>query len=127
MPEDFLKIPLNNDQTQNDEYTLKYKREQTHLDWNYPFDFCGSLYRKEHIIEIYNKIKETYPEKITRPNHFEFYGNKVIQKYFKELMEEFNCCICLNRPCMTVITVNKVQDIYNTPVYSTTDFVSDEN
>ena len=27
MPEDFLKIPLNNDQTQDDEYTLKYKRE----------------------------------------------------------------------------------------------------
>jgi len=25
----------------------------------------------------------------------------------------------LNMPCMTVVTVNKVQDIYNTPVYNT--------
>lgn len=25
--------------------------------------------------------------------------------------------ICLNWPVLTVITVNKVQDIYNTPVY----------
>mmetsp|Transcript_34374 Transcript_34374/g.42456 ORF Transcript_34374/g.42456 Transcript_34374/m.42456 type:complete len:104 (-) Transcript_34374:234-545(-) len=25
--------------------------------------------------------------------------------------------LCLNWPVMTVITVNKVQDIYNTPVY----------
>ena len=26
--------------------------------------------------------------------------------------------ICLNWPVLTVITVNKVQDVYNTPIYS---------
>jgi hypothetical protein len=26
--------------------------------------------------------------------------------------------ICLNWPVVTVITVNKVQDIYNTPIYN---------
>ncbi len=24
---------------------LKYRRSETELDWNYPFDFCGSIYR----------------------------------------------------------------------------------
>ena len=24
---------------------LKYRRSETELDWNYPFDFCGSVYR----------------------------------------------------------------------------------
>ena len=36
---------------------LKYKREDTQMDWNYPFDFCGSIYRSEHIVEIYNLMK----------------------------------------------------------------------
>ncbi len=26
---------------------LKYRRSETELDWNYPFDFCGSIYRAE--------------------------------------------------------------------------------
>ena len=24
---------------------LKFKRSETELDWNYPFDFCGSIYK----------------------------------------------------------------------------------
>jgi hypothetical protein len=26
---------------------LKYRRSETELDWNYPFDFCGSIYRAD--------------------------------------------------------------------------------
>ena len=35
--------------------------------------------------------------------------------------------ICLDRPVMTVITVNKVQDIYNTPVYRLSQVVVEES
>ena len=85
------------------------------MDWNYPFDFCGSIYRAEHVKQIFQLMKEKYPQKITRPNHFEFFGNKVVKEF--DVAKDFPCCLCLNLPCMTVVTVNKVQDIYNTPVY----------
>ena len=29
---------------------LKYRRSETELDWNYPFDFCGTVYRLESVI-----------------------------------------------------------------------------
>jgi len=35
------------------------------------------------------------------------------------LAKDFPYCLCLNAPSMTVITINKVQNIYNTPVYDT--------
>lgn len=28
---------------------LKYRRSETEMDWNYPFDFCGSIYRYSSI------------------------------------------------------------------------------
>jgi len=33
------------------------------------------------------------------------------------LAKDYPYCLCLNAPAMTVITINKVQNIYNTPVY----------
>ena len=61
---------------------------------------------------------EIYPEKIRRPNHFEFFGNKVLATHLKDLLDEFPGCVCLKEPVLTVVTVNKVQDLYNTPVYN---------
>ena len=53
--------------------------------------------------------------KILKPNTFEFGGNKAIK--FNMLAKSHPYSLCLNWPVTTVITVNKVQDIYNTPVY----------
>ena len=63
--------------------------------------------------EVISKIQP--PSKIARPNTFEFEGNKAIK--FNMLARNQPYSLCLNWPVMTVITVNKVQDIYNTPVY----------
>lgn len=35
------------------------------------------------------------------------------------LAKDFPYCLCLNEPSMTVITINRVQEIYSTPVYET--------
>jgi hypothetical protein len=35
---------------------LKYRRSETELDWNYPFDFCGSIYRTELVDKVVAKI-----------------------------------------------------------------------
>jgi hypothetical protein len=54
-------------------------------------------------------------EKIRKPNTFEYVGNLAIKK--KGLATAYPQCLCLNEPVMTVINVNKVQDVYDTPVY----------
>lgn len=56
---------------------LLYDRNETELDWNYPFDFCGSLYLLERVVEVLENIDET--DKIRKPNSFEFIGNKAIK------------------------------------------------
>ena len=41
--------------------TLKYflyNRSETELDWNYPFDFCGSIYLLDRVIEVIENITD---------------------------------------------------------------------
>lgn len=83
------------------------------LDWNYPFDFCGSIYRLESIIDIVDAIEEKV--KMLKPNSFEYIGNATIKK--KMIAKDQQFCMCMNLPVMTVVTVNKVQDVYVTPIY----------
>jgi len=35
---------------------LKFRRSESELDWNYPFDFCGSIYRLSSVREVIAKI-----------------------------------------------------------------------
>ena len=83
---------------------LKFRRSETELDWNYPFDFCGSIYRQNQVIKIVKKIQPI--EKILKPNTFEFAGNQVIR--LNMLAKDYPYSLCLNAPSMTVITINKV-------------------
>jgi len=36
---------------------LKFRRSETELDWNYPLDFCGSIYRLVSVEEVLSKIE----------------------------------------------------------------------
>lgn len=74
------------------------------MDWNYPFDFCGSMYLRDTIVTLFDAIEEK--EKILKPNSFEYIGNATIRK--KMLAKDKQYCLCLNLPVMTVITVNKI-------------------
>ena len=35
---------------------LKFRRSETEFDWNYPFDFCGAIYRIASVTEVIDKI-----------------------------------------------------------------------
>lgn len=102
---------------------LKYRRSETELDWNYPFDFCGSIYRANHVDQVISKI--TPVEKILKPNTFEFQGNQAIK--MNMLAKDYPYCLCLNAASVTVITINKVQNTYNTPVYDSAVELSELN
>jgi hypothetical protein len=98
LPKTF-KIPNGSDLT-----FLKYRRSETELDWNYPFDFCGSIYAKSTVENVVAKISDQ--SKILKPNTFESAGN-IARKTFK-LDSTQPCSLCLNFPVTTVITINKV-------------------
>ena len=93
---------------------LKFRRSETELDWNCPFDFCGSIYRQSSVEEILSKIVPI--SQILKPSTFEYAGNKAIK--YNMLAKTMPYSICLNWPVTTVITVNKVQNFYNTPIYN---------
>ena len=38
---------------------LKFRRSESELDWNYPFDFCGSIYRLQSVRDVIAKIKQS--------------------------------------------------------------------
>ena len=50
-----------------------------------------------------------------QPNKFEYIGNVTIKKRLLIMDKPYS--VCLNSPVMTVVTINKVQDVYKTPVY----------
>ena len=104
-------------------HILKFRRSETELDCNYPFDFCGSIYRLQSVLDVIQKIQPT--NKILKPNTFEFEGNKAIK--FNMLARSHPYSLCLNVPVTTVITVNRVQDVYKTPVYKSQSSAMPEN
>lgn len=64
-------------------------------------------------------------DKILKPNTFEFQGNQVIK--MNMLAKDFPYCLCLNAASVTVITINKVQTMYNTPVYDSAQDLNELN
>jgi hypothetical protein len=37
---------------------LLFERSETELDWNYPFDFCGSIYLLDRVVEVIENIED---------------------------------------------------------------------
>jgi hypothetical protein len=54
-------------------------RSDAELDWNYPFDFCGSIYKKSLVGDIIVPAIAD-KNKILKPNTFEFAGNLAIKE-----------------------------------------------
>ena len=92
-------------------------------DWNYIFDFCGTVYCYSDVISIYNLCLTKYGIKksLSSPNRFEVYGNNVISPIvypgdgYANPMRLFTAC--MKSPVMSVITINKVQTDYKVPIY----------
>lgn len=79
-------------------------------DWKYPFDLCGGLYRVSDVLEILNESSSP----ITNPNMFELIGN---QYYWSKLSKTRSCAFCPSNPMLSVVTVNRVQDTFDVPIF----------
>ena len=88
-------------------------------DWNYPWDLCCSIYRRETVSIIFSEIETAFGHGgLSHPNRLEVNGNKVLstlknEKWFRPLRA------CPSLSVMSVLTVNRVQNVYINAIYGT--------
>lgn len=88
------------------------------LDWNYPFELCGTLYRGTLVREIL-RLLEVCDETaggLSHPNRLEVAGNRVFKSALGDAAEGERRA-CLQRRAMVVVTINRVQNLFSNPVF----------
>jgi len=105
-------------QSDSSNIVLKFNRFEGTQDWNYPFELCATILRKDDVVSILEMIEQLYGrEGISHPNKLEVCGSRLfLQK--KHPMHTLKYCSCLSNPILSVITINRVQDICPNPIFS---------
>lgn len=89
-------------------------------EWRYPFDLSGALYRHSDVAKIVHTAATLLGSNaLTHPNRFEHAGNEVLRK---QLLSELDGAVRLACPaeaCMSIVTVNRVQDVCANPICGT--------
>jgi hypothetical protein len=98
-------------QPNNKALYLKYAINSGSVDWRYLFDLCGAIYRLSDIQELLTACAP-----YSNPNTLEIHGNSAFWKH--ALSFKYSSCACVSRPTVVVITVNRVQDVHEVPVYT---------
>lgn len=94
---------------------LVFERSKGEYDWNYPWELSGSLYRLESVLEVLEAVRKHFGAgAVDHPNHLEGYGVR-LAKQERLMCPKF--CACMDRPVMAVVTVNRVQPLFENPVY----------
>ena len=118
------------------------------MDWNYPWDLAGSVYRtwcsqlhhsnhkKNHSNTNalkHQQVHQTYSKMFrvlnsmygtsacNHPNRLEAAGDKISKQVTTQFMlglDKKSRCACMCETVMSVITVNCVQDVFKNPTYS---------
>lgn len=89
---------------------LEWTRSEGQVDWDYGWDLCCSLYRT---IDVKRILSETMGDlESWHPNTIEARGSKC-----RLLERERPKSKCYAIPVASVITINRVQDVYRAPVY----------
>jgi len=103
----------------NTNIILKYNRFDGTQDWNYPFELCATILRKDDVVSILEMIEQLYGrEGISHPNKLEVSGARLFaQKKHPKHNQMY--CTCLTKPILSVITVNRVQDVCPNPIFNT--------
>eukprot|EP00947_MAST-08B_sp_MAST-8B-sp1_P004417 g4417.t1 len=103
--------------------SLVFERAQGSHDWRYPWDLCASIYRRsdaEALLGLMDSLALSYGH----PNSLEANGHRAIiemqglQQQAKPVFVVGAKSACPDRPCMSVVTVNRVQDLYRNRVYT---------
>jgi len=115
IPESTMIYPHGKTESQNG--VLKFNRFDGTYDWNYPFELCATILRKEDVISIMEMIEKLNGrEGISHPNKFEVCGAQLfsLKAHPKHTLKN---CTCLSNPVLSVVTVNRVQDVCTNPIF----------
>jgi hypothetical protein len=86
-------------------------------EWCYPFDLSGALYRASDVAAIVRGASLLGSDALSHPNRFENAGNQVLQRQLLSDIDAHSLVLaCPAEPCMSIVTVNRVQDVCTNPV-----------
>jgi len=101
---------------------LIFDRSEGTMDWNYPWDLAGSVYRTSDVNIMFRMLNSMYGSSAcNHPNRLEAAGDKICKQVTTQFMLGLNKksqCACMCEAVMSVITVNCVQDVFTNPTYS---------
>ncbi len=97
-----------------------FKGSEGSHDWDYPFDLCGTLYRKKTVERVLSEIEKTDgPAGLSHPNKLETLGNKALARLSEAGAPLLQLARgCLQRRAMVVVTINRVQSVFCNRVFS---------
>jgi len=99
-----------------------YKTKSGSIEWNYPFDLSGGVYRCEDVQMILKQIrtedKESHNQDgLSHPNTFELRGHQAVLALGDELVSAGKFLSAVpSRPLMVVLAVNRVQNVCHAPI-----------
>lgn len=97
---------------------LLYDLSQGEYDWNYPWELSASIYRIEDVREMLMSIKEHFGQAgIDHPNTLEGYGVRLFKQQRVKAAAQSAKCACSSYPVVAVVTINRVQTLFENPVY----------
>ena len=121
----FMRVPpLSHGSTSSNSNTssdlLLFERSSGEYDWNYPWELSASMYRLDAVKETLEAIRTEFGrDAVHHPNHIEGYGVRLLRQ---EKLASANCaplCACPCNPVVMVVTINRVQSLFDNPVYQT--------
>ena len=98
---------------------LIFEREKGEYDWNYPWELSASFYRLESVEEVLKTIRSEFGDlAVDHPNHLEGYGVRLLKQQKLPSANFSKFCACCISPKVHVVTINRVQSLFENPVYS---------
>ena len=96
---------------------LTFDRSGLSSDWSYCWDLAGGLYRGTDASAVVRDIVGPGNDAAAHPNRLEANGNAALRRLGLTARRPRSACPTVKT--LVVITVNRVQDVYSAPVYST--------
>ena len=96
---------------------LRFDRSTATEDWNYPFELCATLMHKDMVSDILLSILQTNGlDGMSHPNKLEVTGSRLFTQNLTS-HAKLTSCLCLKNPVLSVITINRVQDVCENRIY----------
>ena len=107
---------------QNHDGVYLYKTKSGSVEFNYPFDLSGGVYRMEDVQMILKQIRSEDEEcnnqnGLSHPNTFELRGHQAVLACNGELFSARKTLSAVpSRPLMLILAVNRVQNVCHAPI-----------